>query len=301
MMSSGRSASLICAVISLSVGCAAAENKNDSDPSADSPISVTVSGAGLEDPLDATPGPDGEAVWWLGTAAGVSGVWQIDRSTPLAEIAGGRNLVFSDDGATIFVSAAGGLFAVPAAGGAPALMPGTELLAPEGLDTVTLGGTAYVYATAPGAQEGEQGLYRISESGGVEAILTGAPFVAPGGVVVGADGVVWVVDQEAGLGASGALIRVVDGAATIVADSFIAGDPAGVAFTPDEGALMISSLDDSWHSQVLIVSAADYSTSVFNDVIGENDTSGGLHRADGTGSYAWADRRGTVYSIEIGG
>lgn len=284
---------------SVALAACADPGPKDSDTAPDTVPAITVTPVldGVDDPLDATPGPDGVTVYYAGTEGGVSGVWQIDRSDPLARLDAPRGLVFEGDGATIYASAAGGLYAIPAAGGDPALIPGTEGMAVDGVDTAEVDGAGCVFFVAGGQAPG---LYRVAEAGGaVEAGATGAPFATPGGVVVGEDGTAWVVDRSAGLGASGALIRVSGGAAEIVVDSFIAGDPAGVALTPDGAAIMISSLDDAWRPQVLIVSAADASTSVFNDVIGENDTSGGLHRADVTADYAWVDRRGTIYYIEL--
>ena len=56
-------------------------------------------------------------------------------------------------------------------------------------------------------------------------------------------------------------------------------------------------------SQALLLDTTTYTTSVFNDPIGENRASGGLHRAFDTDTFAWADTtgggEGTVYRIKL--
>jgi sugar lactone lactonase YvrE len=244
-------------------------------------IDVTLAYGDLTAASDSAPSPDGAEVYFA--AGDVVMMGPIDggaAATTLATLDAPVGLVPSADGLTLYVADATGLVALTVATGAAApLDVGARV--PAGVDEATVDGVAAVYFTAPASVDGGAGVYRSRlDSGAVEAVATGAPFVAPSGVVVASDGTVWVTDRAAGAGGTGALIRVTGGAATVVTDGFTAGDPAGVAMPSDESLVLVSALDATGHSEVVIYVVADGSTTTFDDVIGENVGSGGLHRAE---------------------
>jgi hypothetical protein len=89
-----------------------------------------------------------------------------------------------------------------------------------------------------------------------------------------------------------------------IASGIIMGEPAGIALTPDDQNVAISSKNASdGTAQVYVINLPSGKTYIFNKVIGANSNPGGLHAArnasGGTGIYGWADiqKPGHVYVV----
>jgi streptogramin lyase len=262
------------------------------DTGASGGIQVTAAYDGLTAGRDAAPSPDGASVYFTtgddvqaGTLDGLA------AATTVATFATPVGLVPSADGATLYVADTTGLSSVTLSSGA---IQGLDLggLVANGVDDVVLDGVEWVYFTAIDPMEGTPAVGRVRpDTGDVETIVYGGQLSLPSGIVVGSDGTIWVADLAAGPDSSGALVRIVDGVATLVADGFVAGHPAGVGMPSDESLVLVSAVSDAGHSEVFIYAVGDGSVSTYDDVIGENVGSGGLHRADaqvdGHDVFAW--------------
>ena len=123
-------------------------------------------------------------------------------------------------------------------------------------------------------------------------------FTSIGGLDVADDGTVYVADD------SGTVFRVAGASVTVLAEGLTLGDPAGVALTGDGATLLVSALDATGHSQVVLLDTATGARSTFHDVIGASTGSGGLHRAqDAVDQLIWVDlsagTAGTVYRVKL--
>jgi hypothetical protein len=119
----------------------------------------------------------------------------------------------------------------------------------------------------------------------------------PSGLALAGDGALYAAagDQVLLLGEEGA---------TAIAEGVRLGEPAGIALTPDDSTLMVSSVSEEGHSQVLLIDRQTLAQSTFDEVIGENTGSGGLHRAqDNAAVYGWAgyssEGTTTVYRVQL--
>lgn len=140
-------------------------------------------------------------------------------------------------------------------------------------------------------------------SGQRSVLFQGSPLVNPDGVVVATDGTVYVTDGEA----NGSAFAVSGGEIEEIVSGAVLGSPPGVSLTTDDSTLLISALDgEGGHSQVIGVNLSTGEPFFFNDVIGENTSSGGLHRARNLDLFVWADTTGSngggsVYRVRPGG
>lgn len=257
---------------------------------------------GLDASIDATPHPFAESVYFLAErdglfeapmSGGTSSV--VRRGAPFVRP---RGLVFATSGQRIFVAdpdAAGGgsVFDVARDGTSVAVLPGTEGLAPQGVTIAGRGADEALYFT--GTSSGTPGVFRLTLAAGpIERLASGAPLVRPDGIAVGPDGRVWVTDTGAR-----SLFVIDGGVATAVQTGLTLGSPAGVELSLEGQVVLVSALDPTaGTSQVLVYDVLEGSTTIFDDHISRNRSSGGLHRAHDADVFAWADgEEGTLGEV----
>jgi len=271
-------------------------------------------------PLDATPSPDGKTVYYAALSEDADGnktaglfrvaasggdVTTLASGDPLSAPVG---VSVSVDGTTIFVAdpgagAGGAILTVPSAGGASAPLGGTDGYRPQGLTIAQIKpqGEA-LYFTGVDPTTGEAGLFSVNPAGGTAvAIATGSPFAEPGGVTVLANGDAYVADAAASNGFAG-VIAVKNGKASVFVERIGVGFPAGITATHDGSTLIVSGLDPATRTDlVYFVNVASGELSVLTDTISAFHSPAGLHRANDTDVFAWADCRanetGTVYVL----
>lgn len=280
-------------------------------------LSVTLlaqGGASFTYPLDATPDPTGATVYFVArTLSGAPGVFRVSSAGgPVASVLVGaplaapRGVVFATDGQTLYVAdpeAAGGgaVFALPIGGGPPGVVAGTAGTRPRALDLTREGGRDVLYVAGVDPRNRRADMWRLALIGTGErtSLLRGSPLAVADGVAVASSGEVYVAGRSGNSDQTDVVLKVDGGKHQRLVGDVRLGSPAGMALTPDESLLLISSLADDGTSQVLIVDLATHSLSTFNDVIGTNHGSGGLHRAHGANFYAWSGlgRQGGVYGV----
>lgn len=270
-------------------------------------------------PFDATPSPDGKTVYFTAIGSdGTGGVFSVaatggtvtrlDAGNVLVSPFGiavtpdGKQLYVADPGADDDAKMLyGAVFVLPASGGTPTVLGGTQGLAPRSV--VVASGNLYLTAGADGA--GGPGVYETSLSGGAPmAVAKGAPFVDPSGIAVAQSGDAYVVDTIASGSGLASVILVRGGKASALVPDLGVGYPAGCALAQDESALLVSGIDRSTKTDVVYrIGPLDSSPTVapFNKTIGAYFEAAGLHRALGADVYAWADSSangsGTVYLL----
>lgn len=301
-------------------------------------IEPAAQGGVFNTPLDATPDPDGKQVYFTAKSAQGAGVFRVPITggnavsitvgTPFSVPTG---LAMSMNGQMIYVAdpsvpmasklvASGGnqvkqavtkgaLFRVPATGGTPQVIAGSERTSPRGLEVTTENGGDMIYFLGNNPSNGEPAVMKIPASGGTLTILhQGAPFVNPGGVSLFRSNVAWVITDDAASGNGlGSVFRLdANGQITTLADHVLMGKPAGIALTYDESAALVSTLDpDTGTSQVLVINMKTGEQGIMNKVINVNHASGGLHRARNSTVMAWCGvtagtgGQGIVYRISF--
>jgi hypothetical protein len=279
-------------------------------------------------PLDAVPSPDGSQVYFIAfstkadedgirkervpaifkvAASGGGAPQKLHEGAPLSSPFG---ITISDDGSTLFLAdssaetsedrADGKVFSMSATGGSPTALAGTEGMHPAGVEV--RGDALYV----TGKKDGKAGLFKTGLGGGnVSAVAVDGPFVDPGGVAIAKNGDAYVVDTGA-VTKDQVLASVLkitpDGKTSIVVDGLAVGHPAGIALTNDDSTILVSGLDTTKGTDVVVkVSLRDRSVALFTDKIGDFQESAGLHRARNADVFAWADshanKTGTVYVL----
>jgi DNA-binding beta-propeller fold protein YncE len=282
-------------------------------------ITKSANDSSFRTPFDATPSPDGSSVYFTAIASdGTGGVFQASASGgAVTRLDSGGALVspfgitISEDGKDLFVADPandddttdqyGAVLTLPAGGGVPSVLSGTQGLIPRGV--VVSGQT--LYFTGGATAKGPAGIYKTDVSGGAPTtIASGAPFVAPCGIAVTSGGDAYVVDAVGSTSRLASILLVHDGRATPYVADLGVGYPAGIALAQDESALLVSGLDPSAGTDLVYrVSPLGSSPQVasFNTVIGAFSEPAGLHRAANADIYAWADSRanstGTVYTL----
>jgi sugar lactone lactonase YvrE len=249
-------------------------------------VTVAATGDTFQTAIDATPSPDGAEVFFTAANGQAHGVFRVPAAGgTVATVALGApfempvGIAAGSDGGPIYVAdtAADVVFAVPVAGGAPVAVPGTQGLAPRGLEVVSESGADVLYVA------GRDGVFKIPATGAAAptVVAKGAPLGAPEAVTVARDGTVYATDREGVFRITAAGIERV---AAIRAPVL-----AGVTLTLDDSTLLVSTLSGRGSDQVLLVDTASGKTSTFDKVIGENRAGAGLHRARNANVFAWAD------------
>ena len=291
-------------------------------------IAQAANDPSFENPVDATPSPDGNSVYFIantktgdadniGTirqpaifkvAAAGGAVTKIFEGAPLVAPFG---ISITDDGQTLYIADSGAdtsadrsdgrLYTLPASGGTPAGLAGTDSYAPAGVEVTG----DRVYFT--GRKDGKAGLFKTGLGGGaVTPIAVGDVFADPGGVAVAKNGDAYVVDTG-GLAHDQSLASVVkvgaDGKTEIVLDGLAVGHPAGIALTADESHLYVSGFDSAKGTDVVFtIDPSSKQVQMFTDTIVDFLESAGLHRARNADVFAWADGHanatGTVYVLK---
>jgi hypothetical protein len=287
-------------------------------------------------PLDATPSPDGKDVYYVAlsndsdgnpvagvfhTAAGGGNVTPLASGDPLSSPVG---ITTSVDGSTLFVAdpgadGGGSILTVPSGGGSASVLSGTTGYRPQGVTVARVKGNATLYFTGVDPASGAPGLFRVDPGGGTPvAIATGAPFGEPGGVTVTAKGVAYVADALSSSGnaavvrvsggdalsssGNAAVVGASGGDAKVLVDRIGVGFPAGITLTHDESKLVVSGLDPETRTDlVYFVELSTEKLSALTETVSAFHEAAGLHRAQDTDVFAWADTRandtGTVFVI----
>ncbi len=245
---------------------------------------------------DAALSPDGAVAFFAGQDGTTAVVGRLDADgAPVELLRGGllrsaRGLV-ALDATTVYVADEVGAAVVKVGAGAPVTVAATMGTRPR---AVELDGAGALYWV--GVDGDDPAVFALTGEAR-RVIARDGRFTALAGLDVAADGTVYVTDE------AGAVFRIADGVVTVLADDVSLGTPAGVALTPDDATVMVSSLDASHHSQVLLLDAATGARSTFNDTIGANTGSGGLHRAQAAGDrFIWCGVTATgpvVYRVTL--
>jgi len=287
-------------------------------------LSVAANDASTLAPVDATPSPDGKRIYYLavsneGSDQPNAGVFAVDADAEgtgeIEELTMGEPLLTplgiesSLDGSALFIAdttagadANGAVFRLAAAGGSPAVVPGTEGYRPAGVVIGKQRGEEVLYFTGRDPESGEGAVFRITSSGGAAQRL--ASFGAesePGGVTVANNGDLYVADHA---GANARVLRVRSGKVTVYVTNIGLGFPAGIALTSDSRTLLISGLDvQTKHDVVYSVDLGSKKLGRVTDGIAAFSESAGLHRAHDVNVFAWADSQaldsGTVYTVKF--
>lgn len=288
---------------------------------------VASAGALYTTPWDASPDPDGNNVYFTAssapaTGAPTAGLFHIALTDGKAtgdveKLSAGDlfttpyGLAVSSDGAQIYVAdpmapagngKTGAIFVVPAQGGTPQPIAGTEGTAPRALEVAPKNGAEngadVIYYS--GLSHGQPAVIKIDASGGKPTVIvSGSPLVEPGGIAIAKDGTIYVADRLGG-GYGLATVFKIEGLNSghgkidKIVGGFRSGDAViGATLLMDESALLISALapekDNSKDSaQVLVISLPSLNKVIINKTISANSGSGGLHRAHNANVFAWA-------------
>ena len=282
-------------------------------------------------PVDATPSPDGSQIYYVAfsskmdvdnikmervpaifrVAATGGAPQKLFEGEPLSSPFG---ITISDDGQTLFIADSsadgssglsdrsdGRVFSLPAGGGTPKALAGTEGITPAAVEAA--GDALYV----TGRKEGHPGLFKTGLGGGaVSPVAVDGVFSDPGGVAVGRDGVAYVIDTGSATGgqALASVIKVTpDGKTEVILEGIAVGHPAGIALVNDGSAVLVSGLDAAEGTdRVFRVELEGRTVKTLKSQIGEFYESAGLHRAKNSDTFAWADSHanthGTVYMLK---
>jgi hypothetical protein len=287
-------------------------------------LAVAAHDASTLAPVDATPSPDGKRIYYLAVANDGSdqphaGVFAVDADAEgtgaIEELTMGEPLLTplgiesSLDGSALFIAdttagadANGAVFRLAAAGGSPAIVPGTEGYRPAGIVIGRQRGEEVLYFTGHDPASGQGAVFRIASSGGAAQRLASFGVESePGGVTVANNGDLYVADHA---GASARVLRVRSGKVTVYVTDIGLGFPAGIALTSDSRTLLISGLDmHTKHDVVYSVDVGNKKLGRFTEGIATFSESAGLHRAHDVDVFAWADSQaldsGTVYTVRF--
>lgn len=280
------------------------------------PVALTGSST-LSDPSDAAPDASGTNAYYLASSgARGPGVFRVamsgGASTEVfvgAPLVAPRGIAVSSDASRVVVADSraamgGGVYVIPTTGGAPSLLDGTAGTAPQGVEVARVNGADMVFFTGTTLDTRRPAVFQVPLAGGAATVLAqGAPLVSPSALAIASNGTVFVSDR--GASGTGSVYRLSNGTASAVINNVRMGNPAGLALTPDDKILAVSSVSASGSAQVFFVELATGITGTFDQVIRANAGSGGLHRAHGGSSnlLAWCGvtvgNTGTVYRIEF--
>lgn len=304
-------------------------------------------GTTFQAPVDAALDPDAKNIYFIANSAQGMGVFKtaVNSSTVVSLSVGAPfttplGLDVSTDGQTIFVADPGAtvqsrlrrpqltkgmIFHLPATGGAPVAVPGTEGTAPRGLTLVHENGADMIYFTGVDPSDGQPAVMKMPATGGAFTLLDkGTPLVQPTGIVVSNAGLVYITDQASAPNGLGNVFQIKQQHADSTSShdsnhpaitlsshrellaTVRGGNPAGVTLTQDQSLLLISSLDtNQGTSQVLVINTATRQQGIVNTVIGANTASGGLHRAYNGSMMVWcgvtagSGGTGIVFRVEL--
>jgi DNA-binding beta-propeller fold protein YncE len=269
--------------------------------------------AQFSSPFDATPDPEGKVVYFTAMTADGPAVFR-------AAVAGGEltrlfvgeplvtpfAIAISDDGSQLFVADAaaesetdekGAIFVMPASGGAPSVVAGTQGTAPRGLEA--MGDTVYFSGTKDGAPT----VFSMPLAGGPTALASGDPLRDPSGLAVAKSGAVYVLDATAGESGTASVLAIQGGKVDVILGDIRVGFPGGIALGANDATILVSALDDGTDRDVVhVVDLATRAVTPFTKTVDRFSDPAGLHRARRAPVFAWADSRaegsGTVFVLE---
>ncbi|HEX3769554.1 MAG TPA: hypothetical protein VHV30_01760 [Polyangiaceae bacterium] len=262
------------------------------------PASAVKISSDIASPYDAAPTADGRTIYFTATGSQGPGVYRAAPGGPPAVVFAGAPLAFpfavavADGAGKVFVAdpgaepsdgVTGGVYAIPLAGGAPALVAGSAGFIAAGLAVAS--NKLYVAGVSA---DGVPGLYAADVAGGaLAAVASGAPFLDPSGIAVKSPGEIYVADDGGG---SARVLRVSGASTSVLVSDIAVGYPAGIALSPDETALFVSALDargagDAVLRVALATGHVDSTTAGIDQFVDP----AGLHRASDAPVYAWAD------------
>lgn len=312
---------------STSTSTSSSSSSSTSSGSAAPTIEPACNGDSFNTPLDATPDPDGKNVYFiaftpLGETAIFSGL--TDGSAVCnalhtgAPLVAPLNIAISTDGNTLFIADTGGddaddatstdagqILSMPASGGVPVPIAGTQGLRPRGIEVLkgANGDMIYFAGTDPMTREGA--LYRIDSAGGAANVVAkGSPMVDPSGLAIASDGTAYLCDTINSEFGTSTLIAVQNGTAKVIANDIRGGYPCGVSITADEQTVLVSGYNAQTETDaVVVVDVATSQVSLLSNGIDQFTESAGLHRAKNLNRFAWADSKanksGTVFTVEL--
>jgi sugar lactone lactonase YvrE len=281
-------------------------------------------------PFDATPNSTGKTLYFTangvnglgvyqapadGSNMGATAVYPTAPNDPNDPFIAPFGIAISSDDKTLFVADPGAgtadlgtIFVVPAGGGTPTALAGTDGTVPRGLDIVVEGGKDQLYFTGSKITAGMPtltGVYSMPASGNsLGVVFMGPPFMDPSGIAVASNGDIYVIDTISSASNTAEVYVIPKGGMPqLVVSDLRTGYPAGAALSMDEKTLYVSGLNAATMTDrvVAIDVATKTATEQLAMEIGSNVEAGGLHRAKGADVFAWADLTaggiGTVYRI----
>jgi DNA-binding beta-propeller fold protein YncE len=275
-----------------------------------SSVSLLTTDGTFDSILSAVPDASGQFVYFVANATAGTGVYKVP-------VAGGSaskvftgapfgkpmDLALSTDNQTIYVAdSASGIYALSISGSAPVLVAGTAATVPVAVDVIQRAGQDVVYYCGRDLLlGGGHAIIEVPAVGAstVKVVYSGFPLHSPAGIVSARNGTLFIANGN------GAVYELGTSTLTRLAEGITMGAPAGIALTPDEKVLAVSSKSGTnGTAQVQIIDLATGELSVFNKMIGTNAHPGGLHgarnAAGAIGRYAWAGVTGPgrVYRLE---
>lgn len=277
---------------------------------------ATSATSGFKNPRDTVPTSDGASFYFTATTGdGKPAVYSVlsagGTATVIASgapLSAPNGIAISADDKTLYIAdTSAGVLKLPASGGVPQLIAGTETRHPRGLDVAPAGGVETIYFTGDDPVSGQGGVFTLAAAGGaVTTVAKGAPLQTPVGIVVANNGTVYVsnVLAFAASAPAGSVFQIVSGTPTQLVGNLTLGYPAGLALDVANRNLLASGLDAGLSSA--LVYSVDLTSKVlttYNQGIAQNSGAGGVHRARSVDIFGWcgttADMNGTVYRIRL--
>lgn len=303
---------------------------------ASAPGAINPAAQDVGNPFDATPDPDGKFIYFTASDPAVgAGVYKTTAeggaSTPVYvgdPFIGPFGIAINSAGTQLFIADpasesgmadaddSGQIFVVSPSGGDPTTLMGTQGLRPRALEVFNDGQADIVYFSGRDLA-GVPGVFKIAAGGGsATPVVTGDPFVDPSGIVLAANGDIYVADAVA-LGTNKATIfKITKGqsVATELLAGIAVGYPVGISLLMDDSMLLVSGLNPDTLTDAVVT--VDLATMTMGMYTGDADTDiskyeepAGLHRAKNKNVFAWADSKakqdpgaataGTVFAISF--
>lgn len=289
------------------IGCGTGTSESGVNENAFASVTRVSNPGAFFFPTSAVPDAAGQFIYFVASGPTGRGIFRVPATGGNAtEVFVGApfvlptDIALSTDNQTLFIAdqeagGSGRIYTLPVAGGNPTELPGTAGTMPRALDVIRQGGQDKVYFCGREAGDGESTVFEIAAAGGQAATLRhkGAPLSAAGGIIAAADGTLYIADRGSQPD-QGGVYRLSGTTMTRLGGNIFTGQPPGIALTPDNRTVVVSSLHPTnGTAQVVLIDVQTGSTSVFNRVIGSNINAGGLHPArnasGATGTYAWVD------------
>ncbi|MEQ8278098.1 MAG: hypothetical protein RMA76_28615 [Deltaproteobacteria bacterium] len=261
-------------------------------------------------PLDAAPSPDGKIIYFTAMNEDGPAVMSVEPGSQPTVLATGGLLVSpfsiipSLDGSRLFVvdsgaegdtEVTGRVFSMSSSGGEPSALSAADGTMPKSLTVAEVDGEERIYFTGVMADdETTPAIFSMLADGtDFNVELSGEPLVDPSGIAVTGNGTIYVADSNADELGNAAIVKVENGAASLLASDLRVGFPAGIALDFEERALFVSGLakEDSSSLVYHIVLDSKEITRI-SDGISHNSESAGVHRAHAADVYAWANADG---------